>query len=121
MKVMDCMVHPSLAEGTPNSVLEAMLAGIPVIATAVGGVPDIIDHGETGLLVEPSSANALEEAMKKMMRCSSLRRQFALESKQQVQKNFSPARQRQLLEMLYATMLGNAFAVEAEELENVVA
>ncbi len=121
MKVMDCMVHPSLADGTPNSVLEAMLLGVPVIATSVGGVPDVIDHGETGLLVEPESALALAEAMKKMVRSEGLRQQIAADAQYRVTRNFSPGRQRDLLEMLYKTMLGNAFTAEVEELENVVA
>lgn len=121
MKIMDCMVQPSLTEGTPNSVLEAMLLGVPVIATSVGGVPDVIDHGQTGLLVQPNSAVALAEAMKKMVRSASLRRQLAIEAKQRVEQDFSPKRQRDLLEMLYKTMLGASFPVEVEESSHVVA
>ncbi len=121
MKIMDCMVQPSLTEGTPNSVLEAMLLGVPVIATSVGGVPDVIDHGQTGLLVQPNSAVALAEAMKKMVRSASLRRQLSIEAKQRVERDFSPKRQRDLLEMLYKTMLGASFPVEAEEPAHVVA
>ncbi len=119
MKVMDCMVQPSLTEGTPNSVLEAMLLGIPVIATAVGGVPDVIENGRTGLLVAPSSPVAMAEAMKKMVRSTSLRNQLALEAKHCVEQNFSPKRQRELLEMLYKTMLGDLFSLEVEEAHGV--
>jgi glycosyltransferase involved in cell wall biosynthesis len=121
MKVMDCLVHPSLAEGTPNSVLEAMLLGVPVIATAVGGVPEIVEHGQTGLLIDPGSAVAMAEAMKKMVRSASLGRQLASEAKRHVQENFSPKRQRALLEMLYKTLLRDTFSAGAEEAENVVA
>ncbi len=115
MKVMDCIVHPSLAEGTPSSVLEAMLLGVPVIATTVGGVPEIVSHGETGLLVAPGLPVALSEAMKKLLRSASLRRQLASEARRHVEQRFSPVRQRSLLEMLYRTLLGNAFYMEIEE------
>ena len=121
MKVMDCMVHPSLAEGTPNSVLEAMLLGVPVIATTVGGVPDVIQNGKTGLLVEPSSATALAEAMKRMVRSATLPKQLASEAKYHVQEKFSPKRQRGLFEMLYKTMLRDAFPMEIPGQADVVA
>lgn len=112
MKVMDCMVQPSVTEGTPNSILEAMLLGVPVIATAVGGVPDVIESGRTGLLVEPNSPVALAEAMKKMIRSAPLRKQLAVDAKHHVEQNFTPKRQRNLLEMLYKTMLGDTFELE---------
>ncbi len=118
---MDSLVQPSLTEGTPNSVLEAMLLGIPVIATAAGGVPDVIENGQTGILVEPGSSVDLAEAMKKMVRSSALRTHLAAEAKYRVQRDFSPRRQRELLEMLYKTMLGDAFSGEIEELVHGVA
>lgn len=121
MKVMDCLVQPSLTEGTPNSVLEAMFLGVPVIATAVGGVPDIIQHGETGLLVQPGSPSAMAESMKKMVRSAVLRRQLALDAKHHVERNFSPQRQRALLEMLYRNLIGDAFSISGEELHHGVA
>jgi glycosyltransferase involved in cell wall biosynthesis len=115
MKVMNCLVQPSLTDGMPNSVLEAILLGIPVVATNTGGIPDLIDDGETGLLVEPDSPSALAEAMKRMVRSSTLRNQLASEAKYRVAQEFSPARQRELLEMLYSTMIGNAFSMESGE------
>ena len=121
MKVMNCLVHPSLTDGTPNSVLEAMLLGIPVIATDTGGIPDVIDDGETGLLVEPDSPLAMAEAMKKMVRSSTLRNQLASEAKCRVSQEFSPNRQRELLEMLYSTMIGDSFSMEIGEAAHGVA
>jgi glycosyltransferase involved in cell wall biosynthesis len=59
LAALDLYVHSSLFEGLPNSVMEAMLAGKPVICTSVDGVPEIIDHGVTGWLVPPRDAAAL--------------------------------------------------------------
>jgi glycosyltransferase involved in cell wall biosynthesis len=51
-----CIYHPSLIDNSPNSVCEAQVAGLPVIATRVGGVPSLIDHGVSGMLVEKNNA-----------------------------------------------------------------
>src|SRR5262249_48237680 len=57
----DVAVLASLSEGLPNAVMEAMAAGAPVVATAVGGVPELIEDGETGFLVPPANPGALAE------------------------------------------------------------
>jgi glycosyltransferase involved in cell wall biosynthesis len=60
---LDLLVLSSDTEGLPNVVLEAMALGVPVVATAVGGTPEIVDHGVTGLLVPPSDEDALARAI----------------------------------------------------------
>jgi glycosyltransferase involved in cell wall biosynthesis len=60
---MDIFVLPSLNEGMGRALVEAMAAGRPVIATRVGGVPALIDHGRTGLLIPPADADALATAI----------------------------------------------------------
>jgi sugar transferase (PEP-CTERM/EpsH1 system associated) len=62
--IMDVLVHPSLMEGMSNAVLEAMAVALPVVATAVGGTPEIVEHNRTGLLVPPSTPSALTDAMR---------------------------------------------------------
>lgn len=63
---LDCFVLPSLAEGISNTILEAMASGLPVIATAVGGNGELVDAGQTGILVPPADPDALAQAILKL-------------------------------------------------------
>lgn len=63
LKTMDVLVVSSFSEGSPNVVLEGMGAGVPLVATRVGGIPEIVEDGRSGLLVEPGDARALSEAV----------------------------------------------------------
>jgi sugar transferase (PEP-CTERM/EpsH1 system associated) len=68
MRGMDLFVLPSLAEGVSNTVLEAMACGLPVIATRVGGNPELVQEGVTGSLVPPADPSALAEAMARYLK-----------------------------------------------------
>jgi glycosyltransferase involved in cell wall biosynthesis len=59
----DLMVNPSLADNMPISILEALACGIPVVSSNVGGIPRIVEHGKTALLVPPQQAEAMAAAM----------------------------------------------------------
>jgi glycosyltransferase involved in cell wall biosynthesis len=63
----DIFVLPSRSEAFPNALLEAMAAGLPCVASSVGGVPELIDDGRTGLLTPPGSAPALADALLRLM------------------------------------------------------
>jgi glycosyltransferase involved in cell wall biosynthesis len=64
---MDVFVLPSLWEGLPLSMVLAMGAGVPVVATAVAGIPEVVDDGRTGLLVPPADARALGAALTRLL------------------------------------------------------
>jgi glycosyltransferase involved in cell wall biosynthesis len=63
----DVLVLPSLSEARPRVIIEAMCLGRPVVATAVGGVPVMVQHGETGLLVQPDNATELAAALDRLV------------------------------------------------------
>jgi len=63
----DVLALPSLSEGRPNVVLEAQACGIPVVATRVGGTPELVRDGQTGLLVEPGSAASMARGLSRLL------------------------------------------------------
>ncbi len=67
MRGLQCFVLPSLAEGISNTILEAMASGLPVIATAVGGNADLVDHGRSGEIVPAGDVEAMADAL---LRCA---------------------------------------------------
>jgi glycosyltransferase involved in cell wall biosynthesis len=74
LQASDFLVLPSHSEGMPQVVLEAMNCGLAVVATRVGGIPEAVLDGETGLLVEPKNAEQLREAMERMITDEAFRR-----------------------------------------------
>lgn len=68
----DCFILPSLYEGMPVTLVEAMGCGLPIIASSVGGVPDMIESGKTGLLIKPN-AEELTSAIKRLIKNEKLR------------------------------------------------
>ncbi len=72
----DIFVLPSLSEGTPNALLEAMACGLPVIATTVGGIPETIENGQEGFLIPPKSSASLTKSITTLVRDKALRYQL---------------------------------------------
>lgn len=72
----DLQVHPSYSEGLGSVILEGMCAGLPVIGSKAGGIPDIIEHNVNGLLVDPGNASQLADAIEKIARDEALRTRF---------------------------------------------
>jgi len=89
MRSLDIFVLPSQAEGISNTILEAMATGLPVIATAVGGNPELVKEGETGLLVPSSDPEAMATALLSLIADNPKRQQQGESSHQSIVDNFS--------------------------------
>jgi glycosyltransferase involved in cell wall biosynthesis len=89
LKFFDLFILPSLSEGLPMALLEAMAAGCPIIATNVGGIPMAIKHGENGSLIEPGNAHVLSSEIIKLLHDSELRNSYVKKGREVFMKNFS--------------------------------
>ena len=89
LKAFDCFILPSIKEGLPYTILEAGLAQIPIIATKVGGLPEIITNEKTGLLITPANPLSLAQAMEKMSQDHDLSEKFAESNYQNIKNNFN--------------------------------
>ncbi len=101
LKALDLVVQPSLWEGLPLTLLMAMGAGRPVVATRVGGVPEVIAHGENGLLVEPGDSRGLAQAILNLYGNPDLRTRLAAAGRETVARRYSQEAMLQRLEDLY--------------------
>jgi len=77
MAAADIFILPSLGEGFPNALLEAMAAGLPIVATNVGGIPEIVTEGENGFLVEPRNPQQLAEKLLFLLENEDTRRRIS--------------------------------------------
>jgi glycosyltransferase involved in cell wall biosynthesis len=84
----DLFVLPSLREGLPNALIEAMAMGLPVIASNVGGIPEIVRHEDTGLLVAPGSPKALSTAVCRLWQDPALRTNLGLSARDCIVRRF---------------------------------
>jgi glycosyltransferase involved in cell wall biosynthesis len=97
----DMLVNPSLSEGLPNIVLEAMALDVPVVATAVGGVPELVQDGRSGLLLPPSDPLALSAAILRLAEHPALGRTLSQSASKIIEESFSFDKQAILLKGIY--------------------
>lgn len=92
---------PSRSEAFPNGAIEAMAAGLPVVASAVGGLLDLIEHGRTGLLVEPGNPTALADALRQLLTNQTAAARIGEHARAHVQQRYSFERMVKAFEDLY--------------------
>jgi glycosyltransferase involved in cell wall biosynthesis len=117
MGLMDVLVVPSLTEGSPLIVLEAMAAGIPVVASAVGGIPDQLRHGEEGILVPPDDPDALGEALGALLRDPAYARRLGETGRLRTENEFSHETLVRRIEGVYRAAIDGKAVQDAEKAE----
>lgn len=98
---LDVFVLPSFTEGTPMALLEAMAHGIPVIASAVGGIPQVIRSGRNGILTEPGSAEEIMQAVLSISVNGALRKRLSDAAKKTIQNGYCASSWIRKIEMEY--------------------
>jgi glycosyltransferase involved in cell wall biosynthesis len=104
----DALVLPSSNEGTPVSAIEALAAGRPVVATRVGGVPDVVRDGEDGFLVEKGDTVELADRLARLARDSELRDRMGQEGRSRVLPRYAVDRLVDDVDRLYRSLLAAA-------------
>ena len=107
LAIMSVFVMPSLSEGLSLALLEAMVAGRPVVATRVGGNAELVANGETGILVKSKDPEALAAAICKLLGNKAMREEFGRKAVTRAQERFSARQMADNYRTLYNELLGN--------------
>ena len=88
LRQVDVFVMASFAEGLPVVLIEAMAAGVPVVATRIAGIPELVDDGQNGLLVPPGHPTMAAAAVRQLLEDADLRNRFAIAGRAKVEREF---------------------------------
>jgi sugar transferase (PEP-CTERM/EpsH1 system associated) len=107
LQAMDVFALTSRLEGLPLAVLEACAARLPVVATRVGGVPRVIEHNESGILIESGDQTALEDALKLLLADRALAKKLGEAGRQRIEQRYTIARMADDYERQYRVAIGD--------------
>ena len=107
INMMDIFVLPSLHEGIPMVLLEALALVRPVIASRVGGIPEVVSHGVSGLLVNPADAEALATGLVEMMRDPVKTAALGDAGRRQVEREFDAGHMANRTAVMYRSLIMN--------------
>jgi glycosyltransferase involved in cell wall biosynthesis len=102
---LDILVVPSLQEPFGKIIIEGMAMKKPVIASNVGGIPEIIVDGQTGILVPPENAEALRQALESLLENRDMRKKMGIEGRKRVEQMFSIDKNVRQTEQIYGRLL----------------
>ena len=105
----DIFLLPTYREGFPNSLIEAMSHGIPVVTTNVGSIPEIVSDKTDGFLVEPGHIDEIAKSLETLIRDSHLRKAMGEKAREKVKKNFSTGILEKQLENVWRSALGQHY------------
>jgi len=118
LNAMDVFVQSSRAEGMSNTLLEAMSSGLPIVATEVGGNPEVLSVGETGWLFTPGDAPALASKVEQLVCSADLRRQMGLAGRNRALREFSVGKMLGEYRNLYHELATSRGILAAREAQN---
>jgi glycosyltransferase involved in cell wall biosynthesis len=116
LAAMDIFVLSSDWEGNPLSILEAMAAGLPILSTAVGGVPDLFENGREGLVVRPGDVQEFSKTMLALLENRDLRQSFGKAAGLRARQQFDVSVMVQSYEDLYENLIARSHSAKAENL-----
>jgi glycosyltransferase involved in cell wall biosynthesis len=105
LNTLDVFVFPSLQEALGTAVLEAMAMKKPVVATRVGGIPEVVREGETGYLVEPGNSGAVAERVIPLLQDKDLRLKMGMQGRRRVEEYYDNRLMVQRIEQLYQRLM----------------
>ena len=100
----DVFVIPSLEDNLPNTVIEAMSCGVPVVGFNVGGIPDMVEHGKNGFLAKPQSTRSLAEGIEWVLSSPERHSQLSKHCREKVERQYDLSTQAQAYKQLYETL-----------------
>jgi glycosyltransferase involved in cell wall biosynthesis len=109
LAALDILVMSSYTESSPNAILEAMAMGKPIVATNVGGIPEVVEEGQTGFLVPPKDPKAIADRVLSLCRDSARRLQMGRAARARVEDNFTVQSVSGRLEAIYVRSLRERF------------
>jgi L-malate glycosyltransferase len=107
MNAFDIFALPSLSEGLSSAILEAMAASLPIVATKAGGIPELVQNGDNGLLVEPADPSALARAIQHLADNPEISRNMGLRGRARMEEKFTLERKILETEQLCSALLRN--------------
>ncbi len=120
MQMMDIFAFPSLHEGSPNALLEAMACGLPVVTSEVGGMLDIVTEGKDGLLVPPGQEDKLTAKLIMLIQDQALRKRLGEAAKQKITCQFTPEREAKTWIKIYRQVIHESRSKIVEPVRVVV-
>ena len=121
LRSADAFVFPSVWEPFGIAIIEAMASGLPVIATKTGGIPEIIQHGKTGLLVRQRNSKELAKTITALLANPNLRRKIAKNGRRVVERKFNFSKIASETIAVYQKAIANGHKAEKVSLESIIA